>query len=172
MLKLAEMEYLPATLTGYWTRNTPCPSVSWMPWSATSCPSAVRSVSFLCCGTRVCLPWHSATRPTWRPNRRLLYWSYLRCRHTHRFLQRSVGSCRTQSPVIWKPLCLSQWPWTEYGAEQGRTLSVPTFPLFLPNVPSFTKLPTTHTRMNCFPPAKCSIIAMETRVKATRWITD
>ncbi|CDQ63841.1 unnamed protein product [Oncorhynchus mykiss] len=42
MLKLAAIEYNgSSSCDSYWTRNTPCPSVFWMPWSATSCSSAV-----------------------------------------------------------------------------------------------------------------------------------
>lgn len=95
------------------TRSTPCLSVFWMPWWPTSCPSAVKSVSFLCCGIRVYSPWLSATRLTWGLNRRKHCWSCSRYKHTHRSLQRSAGSCRTRSRGTLKSGSLLQWKWTD-----------------------------------------------------------
>lgn len=95
------------------TRSTPCLSVFWMPWWPTSCPSAVKNASFLCCGIRVYSLWLSATRLTWGLNRRKHCWSCSRYKHTHRSLQRSAGSCRTRSRGTLKSGFLLQWKWTD-----------------------------------------------------------
>uniref|UniRef100_A0A4W5RNT0 Uncharacterized protein n=1 Tax=Hucho hucho TaxID=62062 RepID=A0A4W5RNT0_9TELE len=93
------MEPTASSCDSYWTRNTDFGALPFRvlgALSATSCSSAVRCVSFLCSGTKVCSPWRSTTRPTWPPNRRMLCWSCLNCRHTPDFC-RSIGSCRTRT---------------------------------------------------------------------------
>lgn len=94
-------------------RNTPCLSVSWMPWWPTSCPSAVRNVCFPCCGIRVSSPWPSATRLTWPLNRRKLCWSCSGSKRTLRSPQRSAESSRTLSPGTLKLGSLLLCKWTD-----------------------------------------------------------